>query len=70
MIRRDIWSVKEWDSAVEPAQYVHSRMFRSADSAFRYRNGNPHPEGIPHKVVHPADWVVDFFVLCGNKIDA
>ena len=67
MIHQDIWSVKEWDSAIEPADYVHTRMFRTSHSAFRYMRENNINCG-SMKVVHPADWVVDAFVTAGNEI--
>lgn len=64
-VRRDVWSVKQWDYAL--GAYCHVRMFYSAESAFRYRRENPAPLT---KVVHPADWVVAGFVAAGNKIES
>ena len=66
MIRQDIWSVKEWDSAIEPASFVHTRMFRSSHSVFRYMRGEG--RGREMKVVHPADWVVDSYLALGNEV--
>ena len=67
MIRKDVWSVKVWDSAVEPAQHVHSRMFYAGHLAAKWSRENQ--EMVPNKIVHPSDWVVDAFVACGNSIE-
>ena len=67
MIRHDIWSVKEWDTSVEPADFVHTRMFRSLYAASRYKHENQRGRG-EMKIVHPADWVVFSFVAAGNEI--
>jgi hypothetical protein len=67
-IRRDIWSVKVRGNGFD--EWCHERMFRSAKSAKRYRKGLCPMLGyaLQSEVVHPADWVVDAYVLAGNTI--
>jgi len=66
MIRRDVWSVKVYDSAV--GTYVHSRMFYAPHLAAKWSRAEPH-DFSPNKIVHPADWVVAVFVAAGNRIE-
>ena len=66
MIRRDVWSVKVYDSAV--GAYCHSRMFYEEHLARKWSRSEPH-DFQPNKIVHPADWVVAAFVAAGNKIE-
>ena len=67
-IRRDIWSIKEWNSAVEPAQYVHTRMFYNEEKSRRWKRDNEDPLH-SLKLVHPSQLVVELFVACGNTIE-
>ena len=68
VIRRDIWSVKLWESALEPAQFVHSRMFYAAHLAHKFVRDERLPSHA-YKIVHPAQWVVEAFVAAGNTIE-
>lgn len=69
MIRRDIFSVKVYDTSV--SAYVHSMMTTDATEAKNYasvfaasRDGMLHAP----KIVHPSQSTVDAFVSVGNTI--
>lgn len=67
-IRYDVYSIKQWDSACgNRGAWVHVLMTKDKHFAYEqlpvYRD-----RGQQAKVVHPAQWVVDMFVLAGNKI--
>ena len=71
-INRDIYSVKEWDGAV--GAYSHVAMYRSPQSALRkvrdlkhQRLASGYSDDV--KMCHPANWVVQAFVLAGNRIE-
>jgi|ETNmetMinimDraft_26_1059896.scaffolds.fasta_scaffold130181_2 hypothetical protein len=71
-IRRDLFSVKVRCGDNGTNEPVHEKMFRSMESAQRYRRERKILAGgytITVKVVHPAQWVVELFTLCQNKIE-
>lgn len=73
MIRRDIFSVKHWDSSV--GAWCHGFMTRDRNKAVRrsdsIRRGLWYGFGTTRaKIVHPAQWVVSAFVAAGNEIEA
>lgn len=65
-IRRDIWAVKEWDSACEDWCYV--MMFYEKWRLQEWIKGEQRVRRTMMKVVHPAQWVVEAFVAVGNQI--
>ena len=68
-IRRDIFSVKVKGNGFD--KWCHERMFRSRESARRYKRGLRPIAGywMEAKIVHPAQWVVEAFVAVGNEIE-
>jgi len=62
-IRRDIYSVKEWDRALDA--WCHIKMFKSKESARNYASVMTRSR---IKIVHPAQWVVDGYIAAGNVI--
>ena len=70
-IRRDIFSVKAWDSSL--GDYYHEAMFKNKVKAIRearllriQRHNAGESDDV--KIVHPSQWVVDGFTAYGNKI--
>lgn len=64
-VRKDVWSVKVWNSAC--GCYIHEKMFYSHYLAKKWSKENPH-DFQPNKIVHPAKWIVESFVLLNNAI--
>jgi hypothetical protein len=71
MIRRDLFSVKVRSSCTLDGTYwCHDRIFRSLESARRYR-ANLTPTGgywLESKIVHPCQDVVNVYVASGMAI--
>jgi hypothetical protein len=70
MIRRDIYSVKA--DVRDGAGMAHVFMTKNRSLAFAKAREirNDHSLGINRlaKVVHPAEWVVTFFIAAGNRL--
>ena len=71
MIRRDVYSVKVWDSAV--GAYCHQHMTQDRDIAIQRAKDarlTLRLEGRPElvKIVHPAQWVLEGFLAVGNQL--
>jgi len=70
--RRDLFSVKYWDSAANG--WCHGFMTRDEGKAVQ--RANAIRRGIWYgshtlraKIVHPKQWVVNGYVAAGNRID-
>jgi len=68
-IRYDLFSVKVKGNGFN--EWCHERIFRNITSARRYKNGlQPFPGyWLETKIVHPAQFVVDAYVIAGNQIE-
>ena len=72
-IRRDIWSVKHWDSAIP--DWCHGFMTSDRNGAVRRADAIRRGIWYGHqttrcKIVHPAQWVVNGYVAAGNEIES
>lgn len=71
MIRRDLFSVKVRSSDSECGKFwCHDRIFRSLESAKRYRAGLAPMSGywLESKIVHPHQDIVNVYVASGMAI--
>jgi hypothetical protein len=72
MIRKDIYSVKTFDSFHR--LWCHEFMATDSRKAMRKINEvrNDHTLGIIRqaKLVHPSQWVVDGYCAAGNRIES
>lgn len=62
MIRKDVFSVKEYDRAA--GAWCHVRMFYCADSARKYARSMCER----YSIVNPAEWIVNAYIAYGNAI--
>lgn len=71
MIRKDFFSVKVKSSdTMDGRHWVHERIFRSIESAKRYRAGLAPTPGcwLESKIVHPCQDIVNVYVASGMAI--
>ena len=67
-IRRDLFAVKVWGEG----GWCYEHIARSLETAQRYKNNNVALRRdfplVKPRIVHPAQWVVEYFVAVGNTI--